>query len=163
MARNSARRPWALAAAGMAVLVIAPAVNALDFSSRSGVVDRIAVALTPKDTETSSPSFVTVGVPFAIQGRGIVAATVSGDFEGAPFELRVVRDGKVLAPGVGHFDPEGSRSSVSFIFVTKRPLSAGCHRFALEWRSPTGEQVTTRYADIVVMFRSAKVGGQICE
>jgi hypothetical protein len=98
----------------------------------------------------------------AINNRGAVTVTFSGDFSGGSVELRALKgERRVLKPGVARFNPGAGTSSFSFTFVSDR-MRPGCRKIGLQWRSPSGALVTLNYGDLVVDFHRVKPTG-ICE
>lgn len=100
--------------------------------------------------------------PLAFASRGGMSVTVSADFKGAPVELRI-RDGRrILRPGKAKFVPRGRGTSTSFTFVGARQARASCHSVQVEWRSPTGAEVTFRRGDIVVTYKPEALKDGAC-
>lgn len=89
-----------------------------------------------------------------ILGRDAATATFSGDFAGAPVEVRVVHVGRgPLEPGVASFAPGADGTSSSFDFVMPGGRGVACRTFAVEWRSPTGAQATLNHGTLIVDYR----------
>ena len=94
-----------------------------------------------------------------VTNRGRVTMTFSGDFSGAPVELRARQGGgrgaRILQPEAASFDPSNGTTSVSFTFVLAgaNNHSAGCRSYAIDWRSPTGEAVTFNRGNVVLTYR----------
>lgn len=111
-------------------------------------------------TGAGSGQGVPVPQPLTIAARGGMSATVSGDFSGAPVEIRV-RDGRRLFhPGRTHFDPTTGTTSFSFTFVTPGSKYARCHALRVGWRSPSGQSVTMNRGDFVVTYRDDNTRGE---
>ena len=103
---------------------------------------------------TSSTEFSRAdGLSKRIVARGPITATFSGDFSGAPVELRVSSGGEAFAPGAARFEPLGDLRSFSYVFGTAGQRRGGCVRVAVNWRSPTGEQVTLDQAALALTYR----------
>lgn len=89
-----------------------------------------------------------------ILNRDAVTAAFSGDFDGAPVEVRVVlRGGNALLPGIARFAPSEGSSSFSQDFVSPAGRGVACRTYAVEWRSPTGDQATLRHGSLIVDYR----------
>ncbi len=68
----------------------------------------------------------------------------------------------VLRPGRARFDPTPTDSSRSFTFVSGGASTARCHLVFVEWRSPTGEQVTFRRGDVLVTYNKPNSADATC-
>lgn len=87
----------------------------------------------------------------------------SGDFGGAPVDVRAFKNGHPMAPGVAHFDPNRGTTSFTFTF-TANGGGPSCRVFSMAWRSPTGKQVTMHYGTFLVTYDAARTAGSgICE
>lgn len=89
----------------------------------------------------------------AVTNRGPVSVIVSGDFSGAPVDVRVTESQKRLPPGIAHFDPSVGSSSFSFTFVRERHNKARCRRFDVEWRSSSGQDVTLNHGTVLLRYK----------
>jgi hypothetical protein len=89
-----------------------------------------------------------------ILNRGPVTASVSAVFGGAPVDVRVKEAGAPpLRPGTVHFAPSCTRAPFTFIFADHGKRPANCRTYAVEWRSPSGQQVVLRRADLILTYR----------
>jgi hypothetical protein len=102
------------------------------------------------------------GAPIVVAGRGGMTVTLSADFSGAPVELRVRDNRRILRPGRAKFSPRARGTSTSFTFVAPPQPQARCHAVHVEWRSPTGERVTFNRGDVVVTYRPEALDGAGC-
>lgn len=90
--------------------------------------------------------------PF-IDAKGPISLTFSGMVSRAPIELRF-RDGDhLMRPGAVNFRPQRGGNAFSFTFVSPRKGERECEGPALEWRSPTGQEVRLNKATIVVHYQ----------
>lgn len=88
-----------------------------------------------------------------INAKGPISLTFSGMFSRAPVELRF-RDGDhLMRPGAVNFRPQPGSNAFSFTFVSPRKGERLCEGPALEWRSPTGQEVRLNKATIVVRYK----------
>lgn len=90
--------------------------------------------------------------PLDFIARGPMSVTFSGDFAGAPVQIRVIERQKAYRPGRATFDPTPWDSSKSFTFVSGGSDEARCLALFVQWRSPTGGEVTFRRGDVVVTY-----------
>jgi hypothetical protein len=87
--------------------------------------------------------------------RGEVSATLSVTVSGAPVQFHVrIDSGGVMDPGAATFDPGARTRSFSFTFVGRLGAFEGSdgHTFDLQWRSPSGSQVTLRRGALNLLF-----------
>ena len=85
--------------------------------------------------------------------RGAMTVTVSGDFRGAPVELRVNRGREVLEPGKTEFQGTHADSSFSYTFAGRGSRTPQCMHVGVEWRSPTGKKVVFERGSMVVTYK----------
>lgn len=162
VSRRSSPMVWLVAATAVSVVAAAPvvvgALAADGGSTWQYPVRAEAVNVVPGPVSTTSTTFT--GVPnldlLDVASRGPASITFSAKVSGGPVIVRVLRDGRPTYPGgvrlAGSADPTGA----SYTFVAGRFVKAGCHDFAVEWRSPTGAPVTISGASIVVDHRPAR-------
>jgi hypothetical protein len=94
-----------------------------------------------------------------IGSNGPATATFSATLSGADVDIRVLRDGRPLFPRTIHIGASVSGASVSYRFVAGRFVPGGCHRFAVQWRSPQGQPVTMQRGSLVVDYHGVHVTG----
>jgi hypothetical protein len=149
------------------VLVLAgsiPALAAPEFFQgwRNLSVDHQYVRVSTSTRTTSSIEWR--GVPEFNASSGLifdtrhgVSVTLSVQISGAPAEFRVStaeyarQKYKVVGPGSVYFDPMGGTNSFSFTFM-KDATSPGNREMILEWKSPTGGEVTLEKLSVVVIY-----------
>jgi hypothetical protein len=163
-----------VAVASLVVLTIVITVGALraqSFETDNGYarLDHQAFKWRVGPFSTSSEQFVDLAQPgisgdegLVITNQGPTSVQFSGDFTGAPVDIRAIANGQEVRSGIAHFDPAGGTSSFSFGFVNKDG-ERGCHEYRIQWRSPTGEEVTFNHGSFVVRYRHTprdKNGGQ---
>lgn len=131
----------------LTLLIAAPAVVIAATSSLSSDVNRQKARWTTTTASTSSTAWRNVPGLTGVMADTIdeVSATLSVTVAGAPVRFRVVLDTPEvsLRPGSVRFVPSGTES-FSFTFVrTTIPFEGDdTHSFTVQWRSPTGGQVT---------------------
>lgn len=159
---RSGRIPRRLGAIAIALLILTPvALKAADQSGefgRSGVNQQNWLTRTTP-AYTSSPEWTPID-NLSYQGvclyKGLVA-TVSMDVSGAHNggELRIDHDNECcFSPETITFDSgetASDRDSFSFTFV--KALSAGGSRIDVEWRSPTGEEITLHSGVLHLLYK----------
>ena len=90
-----------------------------------------------------------------------VTATLSVELSGAPVRFKIVVDnGTTMPPGAVQFIPAGSHDSFSFGFVQSvSPLENNDHHtFQVDWRSPTGKQVTLERGTLNLQYEKGTHG-----
>jgi hypothetical protein len=119
---------------------------------------------TRSDATTSSSNYDSLpGLNrVAILAKGPSTLIFSGDFTGAPVDIRAERNGKRMQPGIAHFDPSSGTSSFTFTFMSGGGKSQ-CRTYSLGWRSPTGQPVTMNFGGFGVVYDRGKPNQQICE
>jgi hypothetical protein len=146
------------AGAGLAALVVlVPVAAVAAVGERGGPVNRQALTFRTHPVSTDSTSFRRLrAISPQTCSRGAVSVTVSMKLVRGPVDLRVLSDGVaegqgIFRPGVVRFGPGAS----SFTFVgSVAPFEAeDGHSFDVQWRSPTGERVTSRKATVVAQYR----------
>ncbi|MDQ3983450.1 MAG: hypothetical protein M3271_12290 [Actinomycetota bacterium] len=145
---------------GLAVLASVPAL-ALVSSQNEGAegdfkASKSGFAYRSTSVGTSSPAFQPIAGldDLEILGRDAATATFSGDFSGAPVEVRVVHvGGDALEPGTASFGPDEDATSFSHDFVMPGGRGVACRTLAVEWRSPTGGAVTLNHGSLIVDYR----------
>jgi hypothetical protein len=91
-----------------------------------------------------------------------VTASVSVTVSGAPVEFRVIIDGvpeAPMKPGPARFVPSGTESfSYDFVGRTAPFEADDSHAFNVQWRSPTGGNVTLRRGVLNLLFQNGTQG-----
>jgi hypothetical protein len=153
-----------LAIVGGVVLVAGvPAAVFAASGGLEGALDRQAAKWTTTPTTTSSRAWRNVP-RLAITRCTVnqVTATVSLTLRGGPAAFRVVTDGvpeAPMAPGPARFVPDGTESfSYSFVGRTAPFEADDDHRFNLQWRSPTGAEVTLRRGALNLQYERGTQG-----
>lgn len=122
-------------------------------SSVDGRIDRQASASLNEPVATSSDSFAPIpGLRVVTLGKGPVSADFAASLlPGPTAEFRVRYENRsTLAPGSVQVG-EGE-STASFSFVGRGSNRVGCDSYVVEWRSPTGEEISLRKASLKVLF-----------
>jgi hypothetical protein len=87
-----------------------------------------------------------------------IAVQVSGTFEGSDLQLRVLDTSiggtSALAPGKTSVHGDQAPGSVSFTWVGQNPAEHQ-HTFQLQWRSPSGGDVTMSAGDVTLLYQGA--------
>jgi hypothetical protein len=143
-----------VAAAGACVLVALVAVPlAAVGGSGGGAVNRQVFESRTTPKSISSSTFHAIpGMSPLTCSRGAVAVTVSLSVIGGPVGVRVlVDDGGAMQPGAVRVQPGSS----SYTFVSNvGPFEASDgHAYDVQWRSPTGHEVTLQKGDVLVQYR----------
>ena len=148
---------------GVALLVAVPAAVIAATGSLEGAVDRQAARWSTTPATTSSRAWRNVP-RLAITRCTVnqVTATVSLTLRGGPALFRVVTDGvpeAPMAPGPARFVPDGTESfAYSFVGRTAPFEADDDHRFNLQWRSPTGADVTLRRGALNLQYERGTQG-----
>ena len=101
--------------------------------------------------------------PIRLVNRGGMTVTLSGEFRGAPVELRMRRNNDVLRPGKTEFNGSSSDSSFSYTWLGRNSGDPECTSVWLEWRSPTGNRTRFERGNLVVTYKpEALKGGAAC-
>jgi hypothetical protein len=91
-----------------------------------------------------------------------VTAMVSVTVSGAPVQFRVVIDGvpeAPMRPGAARFTPDGTESfSYNFVARTAPFEADDTHSFAVQWRSPTGADVTLLRGVLNLLYQRGTQG-----
>lgn len=122
-------------------------------------------AWTTQQATTSSTTFIQLPGfgPLPVASRGRVVVTFSANFSGAAVAIRAVKAGeRVLIPGPATFQPTAESASFSFTFMARHGVR-DCTLYALEWRSPSGQRVHLKAADVTITYRRAPNNKVICE
>jgi hypothetical protein len=147
------KRVAATGACLAAVAVTVPVAAVAVVGDFTGQVNRQALTFRAQPVTTQSTTFRPLPAISPLTcSRGPVAVTVSMRLTGGPADLRVLIDsGGALHPGAVRFRPGAS----SFTFVGRvRPFEASDgHSFDVQWRSPTGQRVTSGKATVVAQYR----------
>lgn len=130
-----------------------------------GVAQRQRLVYTKSNSSTSSKKFK--GIPglnrSPIANRGPATLVFSGDFSGAPVEIRALKGSHGMAPGVAHFDPSTGTTSFTFVFMAGGGAPR-CRDFSMVWRSPSGSPVVLHHGSFTVTYDAAKSPGSgFCE
>ena len=147
------KRVLAAGACLTAVAVMVPVAAMAAVGGQEGPVNRQKLAFRTHPVSTSSTTFRPMPAISPLTcSRGAVAVTVSMKLLGGPVDLQMlVDDGARLRPGSVRF----GRGASSFTFVgSVSPFEASDgHSFDVQWRSPTGERVTSNKATVVAQYR----------
>lgn len=154
------RRNLVAAMIGLAVFASVPAVALVSAQGDGAEGDfkstKSGFAYRSTSVSTSSTEFQPIAGldDLEILGRDAAAATFSGDFSGAPVEIRVVHvGGGPLEPGTASFGPGGEATSFSHDFIMPGGRGVACRTLAVEWRSPSGGSVTLNHGSLIVDYR----------
>ena len=106
---------------------------------------------------TSSTEFVEIEeLRTTVNSGGPIMATVSGAFTGEAIEIRVRGASDLYRPGTAVLFPNGPAETLSASFAKSHSRRAGCHTVSVEWRSPSGAEVSVNAANVVLRYRSAE-------
>jgi hypothetical protein len=159
----SMKRKLVLVTAVVVVAVAVPLGVLAATGSTGGQLDRQAARWRTAPVSTSSTEWRNVpGLSTTRCARDQVTAMLSVNVEGGPVRFRVVPDGVPEAPfhpGWVVFDPTGIES-FSYTFVDDMaPFEADdTHRFDVQWRSPTGAEITLRKAVFNILYEQGTQG-----
>lgn len=146
----------------LALLAAVPvAVLAADRNVR-GSLDRQA-ARTIGEVSTSSTEWRNVpGLRITRCTRNQATVTMSVLVSGAPVQFRAIMDGvpeAPLDPRVARFVPSGAESfSHTFVGNTAPFEADDTHQFNIQWRSPSGAEVTIHRGVVNLLFENGRQG-----
>lgn len=128
-------------------------------SSDHGRVDRQSMEWVGAPLSTSSQEFQDVSDPntfgdegITVTNRGPATITFTGDFSGGQVELRGLKDSKVAQPGTAVFDPTNGTTTATFTFFAPGGNRVSCRTYSIQWRSPTGKEITLNHGGFVVTY-----------
>lgn len=140
-------------------------------SGDQGRVNRQSMEWITAPLSTSSQDFQDLGDPnisgdegITVVNRGPATITFTGDFSGAPVELRAMKNDQVAQPGVATFDPTTGTTTATFTFFAPAGNRVGCRTYAIHWRSANGKTVTLNHGGFAVTYNrdsTTKNGDQI--
>lgn len=124
-----------------------------DSDAEDGRINWQAAAWVDGVRTTSSNAFTGLeGMELHIERQGPVTLVVSLVIEGSG-EVRIRRDhSEVVDPGPISIDSSRS-GAVSFTFVDSGTGKFSCDTYKVEWRSPSGEQLTVRKGSVSAYYR----------
>ena len=101
---------------------------------------------------TSSDAFTSLeGMELHVERKGPVTVVVSLDIEGAG-EVRLRRDNSVTVDPAPVSIDSARGGAMSFTFVDSGTRRFSCDGYKVEWRSPSGEELTLRKGSISAYF-----------
>jgi hypothetical protein len=150
-------------AGAVALLVAIPAAVIAANGVFGGALDRQAGAWTTTSASTSSTDWRNVPrLKLSRCTRNQVTAMLSVTLSGAPVQFRAIIDGvpeAPMQPGTARFDPQGTESfAYNFVGPTAPFEADDTHSFAVQWRSPTGNQVTMQRGALNLLFQNGTQG-----
>lgn len=96
-----------------------------------------------------------------ICSRRAVTAMLAVTIEGAPARFRVIIDTEEgpMFPGSARFVPSGTESFSSTFVRRTFPFEADdTHTFSVQWRSPSGRQVTLKHGVLNLLYENGRQG-----
>lgn len=152
-----------LVVAGLVVLVAVPAAVLAASGTFGSNLDRQSARWTTTSATTSSTRWRDVpGLSHTRCTLNQVTALVSVTVSGAPVLLRMVVDAVPEAParpGRARFVPDGKESfSATFVARTAPFEADDTHRFAVQWRSPSGNTVRLHRGVLDLLFENGTQG-----
>jgi hypothetical protein len=136
--------------------------------SPSSIVSDRAATWDLSGGHTTSTRWRYVGIPghvdalsgFDIRSRGRYEIRVRTHLSGGRMLLRVVDNGKAIAPRSRAFAPTGREHT--FFFTGSGPKRACGHLLRIEWRSASGRPVTLHAGRIAVHYQQAPHDAGAC-
>jgi hypothetical protein len=160
--RFTARRLLVFIGVG-AIAVAAPFAVLAATGTFSGAAERQSARWTTTAVSTSSKTWKNVpGLAITRCTLNQVTLMVSANVEGGPVRFRAIIDGvpeAPMKPTSSRFVPQGIES-FSYTFVGRTgPFEADdTHRFNVQWRSPSGAQITMHQGAINLVFQRGTQG-----
>ena len=146
-----------------AIAVAAPLAILAATGTLNGAAERQSARWTTSAVSTSSTTWRNVpGLVITRCTLNQVTLTLSVNVEGGPVRFRAIIDDvpeAPMKPTSSRFVPQGAES-FAYTFVGRTgPFEADdTHRFNVQWRSPTGAQVTMHQGAINLLFQRGTQG-----